>query len=410
MRPDAASEVFSRRPDADLSCVRSPLDSVRQNRRLMAHSAAAIYGGGAFVGLVEALVPGGPGVSIGAGLVALVLGALLLVARSRLSRRAMALLGPIGVALIAYTLATAHGEGDGAVLYMWPALWTAFFFGRRGAVLIVACIGIAHGIVVVSLPAASSYPDRWIDVMVSVSVVAGVMQALARRNDELLARREQAVRERTTELEESRLEMLRRLALAAEYRDDITFQHTERVGQTAFLLAEILGLPEDQASLIRLAGPLHDIGKLGVSDRILLKPGKLTAAEFERVKEHTTNGAHILADSSSDVLQLAEQIARSHHEWWNGRGYPDGLKGDQIPLAARIVGLADVFDALTHDRPYKDAWSVEAATAHIQALCGSQFDPAIVHAFNQLDLYQLVDRAEPGATKPQIHTAVRLAA
>jgi PAS domain S-box-containing protein len=223
-------------------------------------------------------------------------------------------------------------------------------------------------------------------------------RVIASHRDEL----EQLVYERTSELEQrnraldaASLETLRRLALAAEFRDDSTYEHIERVGQTAFLIAQVLGLPEPDTRLIRLAAPLHDVGKLGVSDQILLKPGKLTAAEFEQVKQHTVYGASILADSADPVLQLAAQIALSHHEWWNGNGYPHGLKGQRIPLTARIVALADVFDALTHARPYKHAWPIDAAAAEIRGLRGIQFDPAIVDAFDQLDL-SLLAGPDPG--------------
>jgi putative two-component system response regulator len=198
-------------------------------------------------------------------------------------------------------------------------------------------------------------------------------------------RLEHAVQDRTRELEEARLETLSRLALAAEYRDDETFEHTERVGHAAALIARKLGRPSAEIALIRQAAPLHDVGKLGVSDSILLKPGKLTAAEFERVKRHAADGAALLSGSSSEVLQLAEQIALSHHEWWNGQGYPQNLAGEAIPLCARIVGLCDVFDALTHARPYKRAWSLEDAVDEIHRLSGRQFDPAVVAAFDSLD-------------------------
>ena len=200
---------------------------------------------------------------------------------------------------------------------------------------------------------------------------------------------ERAVRERTQELEESRLETLSRLALAAEYRDDETFEHTERVGSTSALIAKELGLPATEVALIRQAAPLHDVGKLGLSDTILLKPGKLTEAEFEQVKKHTTHGARLLAGSTSDVLQLAEQIALGHHEWWDGRGYPHRLTGEAIPLCARIVAVADVYDALIHARPYKRAWSTEQAIVEIHRLAGQQFDPAVIAAFTRLDHHQL---------------------
>jgi PAS domain S-box-containing protein/putative nucleotidyltransferase with HDIG domain len=213
-----------------------------------------------------------------------------------------------------------------------------------------------------------------------------------------------AVRDRTAELEESRLEMLRRLALAAEYRDDDTFEHTERVGHTAALLAEQLGLSATYVATLRQAAPLHDIGKLGISDTILLKPSKVTDEEFEQIKKHTVDGARILSGSSSDVLELAEQIALTHHERWDGHGYPNRLAGDAIPLCARIVAVADVFDALTHTRPYKHAWPVADAVAEIHRNRGSQFDPTVVDAFERLDPTTLADHqpAHTGApAKPR---------
>jgi PAS domain S-box-containing protein len=144
---------------------------------------------------------------------------------------------------------------------------------------------------------------------------------------------------------------------------------------------------------IRQASPLHDIGKLAVSDTILLKRGALTPKQWEQMRSHTTAGHEILAGSNSNVLSLAAEIALSHHEWWDGSGYPAGLKEEQIPLSGRIVALADVFDSLCHERPYKQAWTVEQAVAEIHRLNGTQFDPAVVHAFSQLDLYQLAEYA-----------------
>ncbi|MDQ3890755.1 MAG: HD domain-containing protein, partial [Actinomycetota bacterium] len=143
-------------------------------------------------------------------------------------------------------------------------------------------------------------------------------------------------------------------------------------------------------TLIRQAAPLHDIGKLAVSDTVLLKPGRLTSEEFEQVKRHAEAGAAILAESRSDVLRLAQQIALTHHEWWNGHGYPAGLEGEEIPLTGRIVALADVFDALTHERPYKHAWRIAEAVTEIRRLAGRQFDPAIVGAFAELDASELL--------------------
>jgi PAS domain S-box-containing protein len=221
-------------------------------------------------------------------------------------------------------------------------------------------------------------------------------QALAEYHETL----ERAVQERTAELEEARLEVLQRLALAAEYRDDDTFEHTRRVGNTAALLARKLGLPEVVAATLRQAAQLHDVGKLGISDTILLKPGKLTAAEFAIVQRHAIDGAKILSGSRSDVLQLAEEIALGHHERWDGTGYPHQLEREHIPLAARIVAVADVFDALTHSRPYKQAWPVERAAAEIRNGSGTHFDPAIVEAFNTLNPHVLAG-ATPGSQHQQ---------
>jgi putative two-component system response regulator len=195
---------------------------------------------------------------------------------------------------------------------------------------------------------------------------------------------EDKVRERTHELEVARIEVLQRLCLAAEFRDDDTGQHTHRVGRVSALLAKVLGLPDELVQLIRLAAPLHDVGKIGVADGILLKPGRLTPDEFRVMTTHTGIGGRILSGSQSPLLQLAEQIALTHHERWDGGGYPLGLRGEGIPLAGRIVSVADVFDALTHRRPYKQAWPAGDAAAEIERLAGSKFDPRVVEAFLQL--------------------------
>ncbi|MBA2301749.1 MAG: response regulator [Acidobacteria bacterium] len=191
---------------------------------------------------------------------------------------------------------------------------------------------------------------------------------------------EAKVRERTRELEAAQFEIIERLAKAAEFRDDNTGQHTERVGQTAALIAKQMGLSDAQVSLIRRAAPLHDVGKIGVPDAILLKLGKLTADEFNLVKTHTAIGARILSGSRFPILRLAEEIAFSHHERWDGDGYA-GMMRDAIPLPGRIVAVADVFDALTQPRPYKEAWPITEAIAEIDRQRGHQFDPALVDAF-----------------------------
>jgi PAS domain S-box-containing protein len=197
---------------------------------------------------------------------------------------------------------------------------------------------------------------------------------------------EASVRERTQDLERAQLETLQRLAIASEYRDDDTGLHTKRVGLTAGRIATELGLPPEQVQVLLRAAPLHDVGKIGIGDSILLKPGKLTAEEFETMKQHTVIGSKMLSDSTSAWLQMAEEIALTHHERWNGQGYPQGLCGEDIPLVGRIVAVADVFDALTHERPYKPAWPVAEAINEIQLQSGTQFDPAVVSAFLALAL------------------------
>jgi putative two-component system response regulator len=191
---------------------------------------------------------------------------------------------------------------------------------------------------------------------------------------------EAKVRDRTRELEAAQIEIIERLARAAEFRDDNTGQHTERVGQMAALVARQIGLSDTQVSLIRRAAPLHDVGKIGIPDSILLKLGKLTDDEFTLVKTHTRIGARILSGSRFGLLQLAEEIAFTHHECWDGSGY-EGMTRDSIPLAGRIVAIADVFDALTQKRPYKAAWPITDAIAEIDRQRSRQFDPAIVDAF-----------------------------
>jgi cyclic di-GMP phosphodiesterase len=191
---------------------------------------------------------------------------------------------------------------------------------------------------------------------------------------------EAKVRERTRELVEAQIEIIERLAVAAEFRDDNTGQHTHRVGQMSALLAKQLGLQDTQVSLIRRAAELHDVGKIGVPDTILMKMGKLTPEEFEIVKTHTVIGARILSGGKFPLLRLAEEIAFSHHERWDGEGYAR-IRGIDVPLAGRIVAVADVFDALTQQRPYKPAWPVGEAIAEIDRQRERQFDPAVVDAF-----------------------------
>ena len=203
---------------------------------------------------------------------------------------------------------------------------------------------------------------------------------------------EEMVMQRTAELEEARVEILERLALASEFRDDETRQHTQRVGEMAGLLARAIGWNDKDVELIRRAATLHDIGKIHISDLILQKPAKLTDEEFAMMQEHVKVGAEILSGTHVKLLEMAEEIARSHHERWDGSGYPNGLAGEEIPLSGRILSIVDVYDALTHDRPYKEAWTTEAAIAEIKEQAGKQFDPELVDAF--IDLIGQVSMTE----------------
>jgi putative two-component system response regulator len=195
------------------------------------------------------------------------------------------------------------------------------------------------------------------------------------------------------ELQEARSEDLMRLALVSEYRDDDTNRHTERVGTAAELTALALGCDGDFAWTLRRAAPLHDVGKIGIPDQILLKPAALTPEESDVMKTHTTIGGRILCHSSAPVLQMATAIAFTHHERWDGAGYPAQIKGDAIPLAGRIVAVVDAFDAMTHDRPYRSARPIEQALAELERCSGAQFDPTVVAAFMTLDHVALVERS-----------------
>jgi putative two-component system response regulator len=220
------------------------------------------------------------------------------------------------------------------------------------------------------------------------------VQQLQGRLREQNADLEDKVAERTRDLNRSRLEMLEHLALAAEYRDDHTQEHAWRIGRSCALIARTLGHPDPEVTLIGRAAPLHDVGKIGIPDAILLKPGRLTDDEFEVIKTHSRIGAEILTGSHSPLLRLAERIALTHHERWDGRGYPSGLSGEEIPIAGRIAAIADVFDALTHERPYKQAWTVEKALGEIMDQAGRQFDPGVVDAFAALDHPTLLSRVK----------------
>lgn len=192
---------------------------------------------------------------------------------------------------------------------------------------------------------------------------------------------EQMVRERTEELQHTRLQVVQRLGMAAEYRDEETGSHILRMSHICALLAKQVGWSDNQCDLILNASPMHDIGKIGIPDTILLKPGRFEPEEWEIMKRHAAIGAKLLGGDNSDLMRMAREIAYTHHEKWDGSGYPNGLVGGDIPMAGRIAALADVFDALTSVRPYKKAWTVEAAVELIRENSGKHFDPSLVEIF-----------------------------
>jgi CHASE2 domain-containing sensor protein len=186
------------------------------------------------------------------------------------------------------------------------------------------------------------------------------------------------------QLRESQLELIQRLAQAVDTRDTETGEHIQRIGRLSQQLALRIGWSVENAEVLRHASAMHDIGKIGIPDRILLKPGKLDPEEWEVIKAHTTAGAGILADSSNPLVRMARDIAMSHHERWDGSGYPAGLKGEEIPIAARICAVVDVYDALLAKRSYKESWTAEQALAEIERGSGTHFDPKLVAAFLSL--------------------------
>ena len=192
---------------------------------------------------------------------------------------------------------------------------------------------------------------------------------------------EERVRERTRELEETRIQIVRRLGRAGEYRDNETGMHVIRMSHYCHRLALAAGVSPAQAELLQLAAPMHDVGKIGIPDHILLKPGKLNDEELVTMRRHAEIGAEIIGDHPSDLLKLARQVALTHHERWDGKGYPRGLAGEEIPFEGRVTAICDVFDALTSTRPYKRAWTFDEALAYIVGEGGKAFDRALVELF-----------------------------
>ncbi|NIQ03625.1 MAG: HD domain-containing protein [Nitrospinaceae bacterium] len=214
---------------------------------------------------------------------------------------------------------------------------------------------------------------------------------------------ETKVQERTQELEETRMEIIHRLGRAAEYRDNNTGMHVIRMSHYCYHLAREAGMSEEESHLLLQASPMHDVGKIGVPDQILMKTGELTEEEWEIMKLHPIIGAEILSGSKSQLLQMAETICMTHQERWNGSGYPLGLEGEEIPLVGRIVALCDVFDALTTQRHYKAAFTPEEAMRMIEDAKGIDFDPELVEAFQRI-LPQILEIREEFADHDRTST------
>ena len=249
--------------------------------------------------------------------------------------------------------------------------------------------GLNHGPPVIALDTLTAADDG-LTAPAAVRLKALVEQrTLKRRQQELEAALAAQSLTRRKDAEAAQEELLKRILQAAGYRDDNTHEHTQRVGALAARLARGLGLGDREIAMIHRTAPLHDIGKIAIPDSILLKPGKLTDEEFEVVQTHAALGARVLSNSGSDLLNTAEVIARHHHERWDGGGYPAGLAGEAIPIAARLVHLADVFDVLLHERPYKESWTLEAAVEEIARGAGTDFDPEAVRVFRRLGTAEL---------------------
>ncbi|OSM04036.1 HD domain-containing phosphohydrolase [Magnetofaba australis] len=209
-------------------------------------------------------------------------------------------------------------------------------------------------------------------------------RVLANQNavlEQKVAERTEEIRIKNEELESTRQQIIQRLGRAAEFKDNETGLHVIRMSHYSKILALAFGLPEERAELLLQAAPMHDIGKIGIADRILLKPGKLDDEEWRVMRQHPDIGAGIIGEQDAPLLEMARMVALCHHEKWDGSGYPRGLKGEEIPIEARIVAIADVFDALTTERPYKKAWSVEETIKLLQSESGTHFDPNLTPLF-----------------------------
>ena len=215
---------------------------------------------------------------------------------------------------------------------------------------------------------------------------------------------EETVRVRTQQLKETQLEVVHRLAQAAEHRDNETGSHIVRMSHYALVLGRACGMDEEECDILFNATPMHDVGKLGIPDKVLLKPGKLDADEWEIMKQHTIIGGQLLSNSQSPVLQMGEIIALTHHERWDGSGYPNRLVGEDIPLVGRICAIADVFDALSSKRCYKEPWPLEKVLKELRSLSGIQFDPRLLEMFDEiLPVIMDIQRTHSDIVAPQFN-------
>jgi CHASE2 domain-containing sensor protein len=269
-----------------------------------------------------------------------------------------------------------------------------------GLFLFASQLAFDHGLILAVVSPMFSLALGTVGALVTSHVVESQARQRVSLDNELL---EERVHERTEELRETQLEIVRRLGQAAESRDGETGLHIERMSRLCQRLARAVGMSVEEADLLRHASVMHDVGKIGIPDRVLLKAGSFTREEWETMKSHTTIGAVILAGSRSPLVRMAETVALTHHERWDGSGYPAGLRREEIPLVGRICAICDVFDALLSKRPYKDAWSMPAAVQEIRGQSGRHFDPQLVDAFLELvpELEQELLRGALPVTPPR---------
>lgn len=266
-----------------------------------------------------------------------------------------------------------HYTGMGALVVTLDPTLPAMEEGLPALILALAIAAATYGMLVLALVAGIA--DR------RISAASAREAEQLRRSYQVLEQEMQVRRCVEAELERTRAEIIRRLCSAGEFRDEETGQHVTRIGRMAGELATLAGLPAAMACEIAAAAPLHDIGKIGIPDRVLLKPGKLDSEEWVVMRSHARIGQQILAGSGLALLDRASEIAGTHHEKWDGSGYPEGLAGDAIPISGRIVAICDVFDALLSRRPYKDPWPEDKACQHLDAIAGSHLDPALARLF-----------------------------